>query len=190
MMSTGMMYSSIGAWCAIVAAVTGVGVLLGMSITIGTAALVLAAGLVPATILRKVRGVSHHRRLQICSTLSTATLDHHASTHELGGADVGTKRRSREISDPAQTQAVLAAAYSATDQDTPRTHTEDGDPVRSTPQEPAQPPRPTACPFCGSSHITTAGAEADPSAYWRCDTCGQLWNVARLAASKRSYRRR
>ena len=56
MMSTGMMCSSIGAWCAIVAAVTGVGVLLGMSITIGTAAIVLAAGLVPATILLKVRG--------------------------------------------------------------------------------------------------------------------------------------
>ena len=44
MMSTGMMYSSIGAWCAIVATVTGVGVLLGMSITIGTAALVLGRG--------------------------------------------------------------------------------------------------------------------------------------------------
>jgi len=56
MMSTRMMYSGIGAWFAIVAAVTGVGVLSGMSITIGTAALVLAAGLVPATILLKVRG--------------------------------------------------------------------------------------------------------------------------------------
>ena len=55
-MSTRVIYSSIGVWSAIVAAVTGFGVLSGMSITIGTAVLVLAAALVPATILIKVWG--------------------------------------------------------------------------------------------------------------------------------------
>ena len=42
-MSPRVIYSSIGVWSAIVTAVTGFGMLSGMSITIGTAVLVLAA---------------------------------------------------------------------------------------------------------------------------------------------------
>jgi transposase-like protein len=47
---------------------------------------------------------------------------------------------------------------------------------------------PTACPFCGSSAITTASEHADASSYWRCVGCGELWNVDRLrASSAQSY---
>jgi transcription elongation factor Elf1 len=42
-------------------------------------------------------------------------------------------------------------------------------------------PAPTACPFCGSAKIATPGEKADnASAYWRCETCGEMWNVSRL----------
>ena len=44
---------------------------------------------------------------------------------------------------------------------------------------------PTACPFCRSSQITTASEKVDSSTYWRCETCGQVWNVERLRASPR-----
>lgn len=42
---------------------------------------------------------------------------------------------------------------------------------------------PGACPFCRSSKIMTAGAKVDASTYWRCQTCGQMWNEARLRSS-------
>ena len=41
-------------------------------------------------------------------------------------------------------------------------------------------PAPTSCPFCGSPKIATASEKADTSAYWRCEGCGEMWNVARL----------
>jgi len=39
---------------------------------------------------------------------------------------------------------------------------------------------PTTCPFCRSAKIMTASKQVDSSTYWRCQTCGQLWNVGRL----------
>ena len=39
---------------------------------------------------------------------------------------------------------------------------------------------PTGCPFCGSSKVTTASEKVDAFTYWRCETCGQMWNVGRL----------
>jgi transcription elongation factor Elf1 len=42
-------------------------------------------------------------------------------------------------------------------------------------------PAPTACPFCASAKIANPGEKANnASAYWRCEACGELWNVARL----------
>jgi transposase-like protein len=41
-------------------------------------------------------------------------------------------------------------------------------------------PAPTVCAFCGSSKITTSGMHTDSAAYWRCETCGEVWNVVRL----------
>jgi transposase-like protein len=47
------------------------------------------------------------------------------------------------------------------------------------------PPTPTACPFCRSPKIMTTSTKADASAYWRCEACGQVWNVGRLRPMSR-----
>src|SRR6185503_13740152 len=44
----------------------------------------------------------------------------------------------------------------------------------------ALPAAPSACPFCQSAKISTPSEKVDASTYWRCDACGQMWNVARL----------
>jgi transposase-like protein len=51
---------------------------------------------------------------------------------------------------------------------------------------------PAACPFCGSSKVaSTSEKKVDSSTYWRCETCGQMWNVGRLQQpSRRGYERR
>jgi len=47
------------------------------------------------------------------------------------------------------------------------------------------PPDPTACPFCRSPKIMTTSTKADSSSYWRCEACGQVWNVGRLRPASR-----
>jgi transcription elongation factor Elf1 len=37
-----------------------------------------------------------------------------------------------------------------------------------------------SCPFCRSAVVSTNGKTASDSSYWRCDTCGQIWNPTRL----------
>jgi ribosomal protein L37AE/L43A len=48
-------------------------------------------------------------------------------------------------------------------------------------------PAPSACPFCGSSKVTTAREMVDTSTYWRCETCGEVWNAGRLQALNRYH---
>ena len=38
---------------------------------------------------------------------------------------------------------------------------------------------PSVCPFCQSTAVT-APPKHDSSTYWRCGTCGEMWNAARL----------
>ncbi len=45
---------------------------------------------------------------------------------------------------------------------------------------------PEICPFCRSAKILTAGKQVDASSYWRCQTCGQMWNMGRLRAFTRN----
>jgi hypothetical protein len=47
---------------------------------------------------------------------------------------------------------------------------------------PTTAPVPTSCAFCGSGKIATTGKSTSVAAYWRCHTCGQIWNPARLVA--------
>jgi transposase-like protein len=51
---------------------------------------------------------------------------------------------------------------------------------------------PTACPFCRSTEISTSGEKdrekVSASAYWRCQACGEMWNVARLRTPSNRYR--
>jgi transposase-like protein len=50
--------------------------------------------------------------------------------------------------------------------------------------------RPTRCPACGASDLTTTSKAQDRHSYWRCLTCGEVWNLERRAAGSRfSYRR-
>jgi hypothetical protein len=50
---------------------------------------------------------------------------------------------------------------------------------------------PSACPFCHSVKVTTPTAKIDASTYWRCETCGEMWNVERLHLPNRGgYRLR
>ena len=38
---------------------------------------------------------------------------------------------------------------------------------------------PSVCPACQSSSVTTAAKTPDADSYWRCQRCGEVWNVAR-----------
>jgi transposase-like protein len=49
-------------------------------------------------------------------------------------------------------------------------------------------PAPTAnvtplCPFCRSQQVATTSKAVTDATYWRCHTCGQIWNPSRLAAN-------
>jgi transposase-like protein len=61
--------------------------------------------------------------------------------------------------------------------------------MKATPGEPQLTPAPTACPFCGSSSVTTTSEKVDVSAYWRCKACGEMWNLGRLQTSPSRYNR-
>lgn len=38
---------------------------------------------------------------------------------------------------------------------------------------------PTTCPACRSSSISTTAKNPDVSSYWRCVSCGEIWNASR-----------
>ena len=38
---------------------------------------------------------------------------------------------------------------------------------------------PGTCPFCRSSSIVTKTKSPDADTYWRCLTCGEIWNGSR-----------
>lgn len=38
---------------------------------------------------------------------------------------------------------------------------------------------PTVCPTCQSPEIATTAKSPDASSYWRCTSCGEIWNNAR-----------
>lgn len=38
---------------------------------------------------------------------------------------------------------------------------------------------PPACPECASSSVTTTDKHPDVNSYWRCEQCGEIWNIGR-----------
>jgi predicted Zn finger-like uncharacterized protein len=38
---------------------------------------------------------------------------------------------------------------------------------------------PSRCPACQSVSIATTAKVPNASSYWRCENCGEVWNVAR-----------
>jgi transposase-like protein len=43
---------------------------------------------------------------------------------------------------------------------------------------------PPACPVCQSSSVTTTARHPDENTYWRCGSCGEIWNIARRDARR------
>jgi len=45
-------------------------------------------------------------------------------------------------------------------------------------------PPPSSCPFCRSPSVSTTSKTISAATYWRCATCGQIWNPARLVTQR------
>jgi transposase-like protein len=50
--------------------------------------------------------------------------------------------------------------------------------------------RPDACPFCRAKAIGTLAKVITTRTYWRCQACGEVWNVANLRSTSKDYRYR
>jgi predicted Zn finger-like uncharacterized protein len=48
---------------------------------------------------------------------------------------------------------------------------------------------PETCPACQSSAIVTTEKNPDASTYWRCESCGEVWNDSRLDAPRYGRRK-
>ena len=57
--------------------------------------------------------------------------------------------------------------------------------MRAREVEPPRGQRPTACPQCGSRDLTTMSKVIDARTYWRCQTCGEVWNTDRRNGGSR-----
>jgi transposase-like protein len=42
------------------------------------------------------------------------------------------------------------------------------------------------CPYCGSQQVKSNANAVTAGSYWRCDTCGEVWNPTRLWLPSRS----
>ena len=57
--------------------------------------------------------------------------------------------------------------------------------------EPVAVEAPKACPVCRSETILTTSKTVSDTTYWRCKSCGEIWNAARRQAPppRRSWQR-
>jgi predicted Zn finger-like uncharacterized protein len=51
-----------------------------------------------------------------------------------------------------------------------------------------QPAVPVVCPSCQSSSIVTTAKSPGADSYWRCTTCGEIWNDTRRERSPYAFR--
>jgi predicted Zn finger-like uncharacterized protein len=49
---------------------------------------------------------------------------------------------------------------------------------------------PDSCPTCRSSSITTTSKSPGTDSYWRCRSCGEVWNASRHQSPLNVGRRR
>jgi transposase-like protein len=47
-------------------------------------------------------------------------------------------------------------------------------------------PAPSQCPGCGSGNIQTTNKVVTDATYWRCQSCGEIWNVGRRQPTNRN----
>lgn len=43
---------------------------------------------------------------------------------------------------------------------------------------------PSVCPACQSTAISTTAKTPDANSYWRCGSCGEVWNASRRQGSR------
>ena len=58
----------------------------------------------------------------------------------------------------------------------------DAAPIRSKPSDPVTP---VTCPACRSTSIVTTAKIPDADSYWRCTSCGEVWNASRSQTNRR-----
>lgn len=58
-------------------------------------------------------------------------------------------------------------------------------PARAVAPDPEITPLP--CPVCQSTVTITTAKRPDAESYWRCVTCGELWNAGRAQYHKRRW---
>ena len=61
--------------------------------------------------------------------------------------------------------------------------------VDSTPSTSPAYVAPNRCPACRSSSIVTKAKSPDADSYWRCTTCGEVWNVSRADMNRHGANR-
>lgn len=44
---------------------------------------------------------------------------------------------------------------------------------------------PTRCPSCRSPEVKTTSTVVNAASYWRCEACGEVWNVGRRREASR-----
>lgn len=49
----------------------------------------------------------------------------------------------------------------------------------------SDPAAPAKCPACNSRDLVTTSKVVDAASYWRCVTCGEVWNAERQRAAGR-----
>jgi ribosomal protein L37AE/L43A len=54
--------------------------------------------------------------------------------------------------------------------------------LRPIPKEQTEPP--DRCPECRSPRVKTTSKPITASSYWRCEACGEIWNVDRRQPSR------
>ena len=47
---------------------------------------------------------------------------------------------------------------------------------------------PSACPSCQSSSVVTTAKSPDAESYWRCCSCGEVWNASRRRSPRTGVR--
>lgn len=48
---------------------------------------------------------------------------------------------------------------------------------------------PSACPACRSDAITTTSKTPSIESYWRCNSCGEIWNGSRTMTGRHGAER-
>ena len=86
--------------------------------------------------------------------------------------------------DPTDTGQSMADRWRRSQEETARGKAEE----IITPSKPEESGTPTRCPSCRSNDLVTTSKVVSADAYWRCCSCGEVWNAGRLRSATRDSR--